>query len=84
MNLEELYDLYGEKLYHYLVFRLCSREDAEDVLQETFYRFTRYSVRWKIIRNPMAFVFRVARNEANRFLKRQRNQQVRPEMNPNW
>jgi len=36
MNLEELYDRYGEKLYQYLVLKLCSSEDAEDVLQETF------------------------------------------------
>lgn len=83
MNLEELYDRYGEKLYQYLVLKLCSHEDAEDVLQETFYRFARYSVRWKLVKNPLAFVFRVARNEANRFLKRQLRQRNKTEMNPN-
>ena len=70
MNLEELYGRYGENLYRYLVFRLGSPEDAEDVLQETFCRFARYAVRWKLVRNPQAFVFRVARNEVNRFLRR--------------
>ena len=70
MNLEDLYGRYGENLYRYLVFRLGSPEDAEDVLQETFYRFARYGVRWKLVRNPQAFVFRVARNEVNRFLQR--------------
>jgi RNA polymerase sigma-70 factor (ECF subfamily) len=70
MNLEELYDRYGEKLYHYLVLKLCSCQDAEDILQEAFYRFGRYLVRWKWIKNPEAFVFKVVRNEANRFLKR--------------
>jgi RNA polymerase sigma-70 factor (ECF subfamily) len=83
MNLEELYDRYGEKLYRYLVLKLCSCEDAEDVLQETFCRFARYSVRWKRVKNPLAFVFRTARNEANRFLKRRINQRNRTEMNPN-
>jgi RNA polymerase sigma-70 factor (ECF subfamily) len=70
MNLEELYDRYGEKLYNYLVLRLGSCQDAEDTLQEAFCRFSRYSVRWKWIKDPKAFVFKVVRNEANRFLKR--------------
>ena len=75
MNLEELYDRYGEKLYNYLVLRLGSCQDAEDTLQEAFYRFSRYSVRWKWIKDPKAFVFKVVRNEANRFLKRKLLQQ---------
>ena len=70
MNLEELYGRHGENLFRYLVFRLGSAEDAEDVLQETFCRFARYGLRWKFVRDPKAFVFRVARNEANRFLRR--------------
>jgi RNA polymerase sigma-70 factor (ECF subfamily) len=82
MNLEELYDRYGEKLYHYLVFRLGSCQDAEDVLQEAFYRFGRYSVRWKMIRDPKAFVFKVVRNEASRFLKRKVMRQKTLALNP--
>lgn len=70
MNLEELYGRHGENLFRYLIFRLGSAEDAEDVLQETFCRFARYALRWRLVRNPQAFVFRVARNEANRFLRR--------------
>lgn len=70
MNFEELYGRHGENLFRYLVFRLGSAEDAEDVLQETFCRFARYGLRWKFVRDPKAFVFRVARNEANRFLRR--------------
>lgn len=70
LKLEELYERHGESLYRYLVFRLGSAEDAEDVLQETFCRFARYGLRWKFVRDPPAFVFKVARNEVNRFLKR--------------
>jgi len=70
LNLEDLYKRHGEVLYRYLLFRLGSAEDAEDVLQEAFCRFARYDLRWKLIRDPRAFVFRVARNEANRFLRR--------------
>jgi RNA polymerase sigma-70 factor (ECF subfamily) len=68
MKLEELYDRYGEKMYHYLVLRLGSPEDAADVLQEAFCRLARYSLRWALVRNPGAFAFRIVRNEANRHL----------------
>ncbi len=70
VNLEELYDAYGARAFRYLVVRLGSVADAEDVLQETFCRFARYAVRWKWVRNPKMFVLRVARNEANRHLRR--------------
>ncbi len=48
MNLEDLYGRYGENVYRYLIFRLGSPEDAEDVLQETFCRFARS---WAVSRN---------------------------------
>ena len=70
LDIEELYERHGESLYRYLMFKLGAAEDAEDVLQESFCRFARYDLRWRFIRNPQAFVFRVARNEADRFLRR--------------
>jgi RNA polymerase sigma-70 factor (ECF subfamily) len=70
LNLDELYERHGENLYRYLLFKLGSAEDAEDVLQESFCRFARYDLRWRLVRDPQAFVFRIARNEANRFLRR--------------
>jgi RNA polymerase sigma-70 factor (ECF subfamily) len=82
MNIEELYDRYGEKLYHYLVLKLGSCQDAEDILQEIFYRFSYFSVRWQMIRNPKAFVFKAARNEANRFLRQKLMQRKMKGSNP--
>jgi RNA polymerase sigma-70 factor (ECF subfamily) len=76
MKLEQLYDRYGERLFHYLSVKLGSLDDAEDVLQEIFLRFARYTIRWKFIRKPEAFIFRVARNEVNRFLQNKRNQKL--------
>jgi len=70
MDLEELYDRFGDRSYHYLYIKLGSAGDAEDILQEVFYRLARYSIRLKFIRRPAAFVFQTARNEANRFLKK--------------
>ncbi len=70
VNLDELYDTYGARVFRFLLVRLGSVADAEDVLQETFCRFARYSVRWKWVGNPKMFIWRAARNEANRFLRR--------------
>jgi len=82
MKLDELYDRYGEKMYRYLALRLGSAEDAEDVLQEAFCRLARYSVRWALILNPQAFVFKVLRNEANRHLARRIRQRTDDQKNP--
>jgi RNA polymerase sigma-70 factor (ECF subfamily) len=78
MRLEEIYDRYGDKLFHYLTIKLNSANDAEDVLQEVFLRFARYSIRWRLVRNVEAFVFRAARNEANRFARRNMKRGVGP------
>jgi RNA polymerase sigma-70 factor, ECF subfamily len=76
MKPDELYDRYGEMMYRYLALRLGSLEDAEDVLQETFCRLARYSVRWALVRNPKAFAFKALRNEANRHLARRIRQRT--------
>ena len=70
MNVQEIYDRFGERIYHYLSIKLGSLSDAEDVLQEVFYRLSRFSIRIQLVRNPLAFVFKTARNEANRYLSR--------------
>lgn len=56
-------------MYRYLTAKLGSASDAQDVLQEVFCRLVRYRMRLKLVRKPRVFVFRVARNEANRFLR---------------
>ena len=62
----ELYDLCAERLHKYLVLRLGSRDDAADVLQETFVRLVR-SRRQLHSDRLVAYVFAAARNEAARF-----------------
>jgi RNA polymerase sigma-70 factor (ECF subfamily) len=56
-------------MYRYLAAKLGSLSDAEDVLQNVFCRLVRYGVRLGLVRKPRVFIFRVARNEANRFLR---------------
>jgi RNA polymerase sigma-70 factor (ECF subfamily) len=68
----ELYDACADRVHHYLVVRLGSREDADDVLQETFVRLARNRRRLAQVENLAAYVFTVARNEAARFARRSR------------
>jgi RNA polymerase sigma-70 factor (ECF subfamily) len=78
MQVEEIYDRFGERLYHYLTLKLASSSDAEDVLQDVFCRLVRYRVRLRLIREPAAFMFRIARNEANRFLRQKGRTRTSP------
>ncbi len=64
MKIEEIIDSVGDKLYNYLTIKLGSPLDAEDVLQEVFCRLVRYKVRFRFIRSPSAYIFRIAGNEA--------------------
>jgi RNA polymerase sigma-70 factor (ECF subfamily) len=84
VELDTLYDRFGESLYRFLLVKLGSPEDARDVLQETFCRLARYTIRWPFVRDPKAFVFKAARNEANRFLRRWRLGPAREISNPGW
>ena len=57
----ELYDGCADRLHHYLVARLGSRHDADDVLQETFVRLARTRKRVSGVDNMVAYVFTIAR-----------------------
>jgi len=57
-------------MYRYLTVKLGSPVDAEDVLQDVFCRLVKYSFRLRFVHDFRAFAFRIARNEANRFLQR--------------
>jgi RNA polymerase sigma-70 factor, ECF subfamily len=62
----ELYDACADRLHHYLMVILGSKEDAEDALQETFVRLAANCKRLAKVENLTAYVFTVARNEALR------------------
>jgi RNA polymerase sigma-70 factor, ECF subfamily len=66
----ELYDACADRVHHYLVVRLGSRADADDVLQETFVCLARTRKRLAKVENLVAYVFAPARNEAIRLVER--------------
>jgi RNA polymerase sigma-70 factor, ECF subfamily len=75
----ELYDAYADRIGHYLLVRLGSRSDADDVLQETFCRLARVRHKLAKVDDLDAYILTIARNEAARLAarnaRRQRRQQ---------
>jgi RNA polymerase sigma-70 factor, ECF subfamily len=63
-RLEELYDLYANRLYGYLVSITSSHADAEDLLQELFIKLAKSNIERRKIRKPRNYLFRSARNLA--------------------
>lgn len=72
-----LYDACADRLHHYLSVRLRSREDASEVLQETFLRLVRGRRQFTQVADPVAYAFVVARNEAARWLSRVARERTR-------
>lgn len=75
----ELYDACADRLHHYLVLRLHSRTDADDVLQETFLRLARNRTSLAKVGNLTAFLFAIARNEALRWQERKAKSSAKEE-----
>jgi RNA polymerase sigma-70 factor (ECF subfamily) len=68
----ELYDAAADRLYRFLTARLGSRDSAADVLQTTFLRVVEKRRHFARVENPVAYLFRVASNEASRAMSRTR------------
>lgn len=76
MNIEQILDRFGDRLFNYLSIKLSSSLDAEDVLQEVFFRLIKYKARFQFINNPSAYLFHMARNEAVSFFKKSKGSYV--------
>lgn len=61
------------ELFHFLLARLNSRDDAEDLLQEVFIRLLRHGDDFCSVTQPRAWLYRVARNG---LIDRQRTQKT--------
>ncbi len=73
---ELLWDRYAAELLAFVQAVLCSRHDAEDVLQTIFVRIVRKRRYLAAARCLDAYVYQIARNEATSFLRRHRRERV--------
>ena len=72
---ELMWDRYAKDLLTFLLAVLCSKHDAEDVLQTVFVRIVHKRHRLAKARNLDAYVYRIARNEAYRLVSRRKRDQ---------
>jgi RNA polymerase sigma-70 factor, ECF subfamily len=79
---ELLWDRYGAGLLAFLQAALCSRHDAEDVLQTVFMRIVRKRRYLAAARYLDAYVHQIARNEATSFLRRRRKRPLESDAQP--
>ena len=81
---ELMWDRYAKDLLAFLQAVLCSRHDAEDVLQTVFVRIVHKRHRLAKARCLDAYVFRSARNEAYRLVSRRKRDQKARETSESW
>ncbi|MEK7139247.1 MAG: RNA polymerase sigma factor [Patescibacteria group bacterium] len=56
------YDLYIERVYRFIYFKVSSQEEAEDLAAETFLKVWQHLLDGKKIEHVNAFVYQIARN----------------------
>ena len=81
---ELMWDRYAGDLLAYLQAVLCSRLDAEDVLQTVFVRIVQKRHRLAKARRLDAYVYRMARNEAFRLIGRRKKGRTFEAVNEPW
>jgi RNA polymerase sigma-70 factor (ECF subfamily) len=81
---ELMWDRYAKDLLIFLQGTLCSRHDAEDVLQTVFVRIVRKRHRLAKARCLDAYVYRIARNEAYRLVSRRKRVQKAQVITESW
>ena len=67
-----LYDRYGKFLFRISYAILCSREDAEDVVQDVFYKYLVNQPRFRDEEHEKAWFLRVASNQSKDMLRRRK------------
>ena len=81
---ELIWDRYARDLLAFLQATLCSRHDAEDVLQAVFVRIVDKRRHLAKADCLGAYVFRIARNEVADFLRKQRRKQENDAQIDSW
>ncbi len=81
---ELMWDRYAGDLLAYLQAVLCSRHDAEDVLQTVFVRIVQKRHKLAKARHLDAYVYSIARNEAFRLIGRRKRKRKVEAVNEIW
>lgn len=58
----KVYDLYVERIYRFIYFKVSRQEEAQDLTSEVFLKTWQYIIDGKEIKNLNAFLYKIARN----------------------
>lgn len=72
----ELYDLYVEKIYRFIYFKVSRVQEAEDLTSEVFLRTWQYIRDGIVVDNINAFLYRVSRNVVIDFYRKNHNKET--------
>ena len=81
---ELIWDRYANDLLAFIQGVLCSRPDADDVLQTIFVKIVRKRHKLAKARCLDAYVYRIARNEAYRFISKRKKDKKAQETTESW
>ena len=81
---ELMWNRYADDLFAYLLVVLCSKHDAEDVLQMVFVKIAQKRHRLAKARNLDGYVFQIARNEASSFISRRKRNRTISAAGESW
>ncbi|MFH1074804.1 MAG: sigma-70 family RNA polymerase sigma factor [Candidatus Firestonebacteria bacterium] len=72
-RIEDMYNAYAENIYYFLLTKLRSKPDAEEVLQNVFLNIADIKEKVLLIKEPRKYLFTAARNEAINYVKAGKN-----------
>lgn len=78
-ELEAFIDSYQNKLVHHAFYKLGSREEAEDVVQEVIIKMYKERTKYSDIESPHSFVFRMVSNACIDKLRIRKNTEIKNE-----
>jgi RNA polymerase sigma-70 factor (ECF subfamily) len=84
----QAYEEYAEALYRHCYFRVYSKEKAQDLVSETFYKTWDYIASGKQVENMRAFLYRVANNLVIDFSRKKKEEsleaalEISPQLEP--
>ena len=72
----ELYDNYSSRIYRFIILKVNSQEDSEDLTSEAFFKFWESVKRKNKINNPKALLYKIAVNLVTDFYRKKSRKEI--------
>ena len=72
MSIEEIWTTFHQKLRAYIIHRVASQEDAEDILQSIFEKIFKNQNQIAFIENIAAWLYKITKNEIISYYRKQK------------